>query len=158
MAPLALILAAMVGAALTGVAVYFWPSIMRWAREHLLPWVDRHMPELAEAVRLAFHDLDKISVELRRAVRIAWQRLRKVLIGETANFTARFDGTWAVQITSYLRNRLQSEKPYVKVVTEQVLGYDDLPQEIRAQALSNGLANSTLDILRARDQLLTQTT
>src|ERR1700680_40544 len=139
MAPLAIILVALVGAALAAVAVYFWPQIMSWAREHLLPWVDKNIPELAEAVRLAFQDLDKIAVELRRAVRTAWRKLRHVLLSETAVFVERYKGEWAVRITSFLRNLEQGEKPVVKVITEQRLDWQDLPEEIRAQAMSNGL-------------------
>jgi hypothetical protein len=157
MAPLVIILASLIGAALAAVAVYFWPQIMSWAREHLLPWVDRNMPELAEAVRLAFQDLDKIAVELRRAVRTAWHKLRTVLLSETATFVEKANREWAVQITSYLRNLDERDKPVVRVVTEQYLDWEDLPPEIRAQAMSNGLAGRSIDIVKARDELLAET-
>jgi hypothetical protein len=119
MAPLAFILAGLVGAALAAVAVYFWPAIMAWTREHLLPWVDRNLPELADAVRLAFHDLDKISVELRRMVRTAWRKLRTVLLSETAKFVEVVKNEWAVEITSYLRALEEREKPVVRIVSQQ---------------------------------------
>jgi hypothetical protein len=157
MAPLVLILASLIGGALVAVAVYFWPQIMTWAREHLLPWIDRNIPELAQAVRLAFQDLDKVAVELRRAVRSAWRRLRAVLLSETATFVKLVSGEWAVRITSYLRNVEQADKPVVKVVTEQHLNWEDLPADIRAEAMSNGLHGKSIDILKARDRLLTET-
>jgi hypothetical protein len=156
MAPLVVILAGVIGAALAGVAVYLWPTIMGWSREHLLPWVDRNIPELAEAVRLAFQNLDRISVDLRRAVRSAWRRLRRVLLSETAKFVEVVNGGWAVQITSYLRNLEQGEKPVVRVITEQRLDWEELPEEIRAQALSHGLRDSSLDVVQVRDQLLSE--
>ena len=73
---LAAILVVMVGATLLGIAVYFWPQIMTWAREHMLPWVDRYIPELADSVRMAFQELDTLAVRLRRAVRDAWRKLQ----------------------------------------------------------------------------------
>ncbi|RKS74313.1 hypothetical protein BZB76_2824 [Actinomadura pelletieri DSM 43383] len=156
MAPLALILAPLVGVAVAAVAVYFWPAIMGWTREHLLPWVDRNIPELADAVRLAFQNLDGIAVDLRRMVRSAWRRLRKVLLHETARFVELADTGWAVQITSYLRTLEEGEKPVVRVVTEQKLAWDELPEEIRAQALSDGLHDSAFDVTKTRDQLLSE--
>jgi hypothetical protein len=153
---LTVVLAGVVGAGLAAVAVYFWPTIMGWAREHLLPWVDVNVPDLAGAVRLAFHDLDRISVELRRAVRTTWWRLRQVLLGQVATFVEARAGEWAVQITSSLRAPRQAGRPVVEVVTEQRLDWGELPEEIRAQALANGLRDVSLDVMRARDRLLSE--
>ncbi|WP_333769859.1 hypothetical protein [Streptomyces sp. IBSBF 2435] len=156
MMPLVLVLAPMVGTALAALAVYFWPTLMSWAREHLLPWVDRVLPGLAADVRLAFQNLDKISVDLRRAVRGAWHRLRRVLLSEVATFVQLADDQWAVRITSFLRNVEDAEKPVVKIVSEQPVSYDDLPDNIRAQVLTGGLKKASLDIVEGRDQLLSE--
>ncbi len=156
MAPLMIILVKLVGVVAAAVAVHYWPQIMSWTREHLLPWVDRNIPALAGAVRLAFQDLDKIAVELRRAVRSAWRNLRHILLSETATFVELFNGEWAVQITSLLRNLEQAEKPVVKIVTEQQLDWDDLPADIRARAMSDGLVGIDIDVLATRDQLLAE--
>lgn len=152
------ILTALVGTALGAVVAYFWPQIMSWAREHVLPWVDRNFPELAESVRLAFQDLDPAAVALRRAVRAAWRKLRAVLVSQTAEFVALFNSSeWAVRITSYLRALEEGDQPFVKVVTEQGLRWDELPADVRAAATSNGISGATIDIVKARDQLLSQT-
>lgn len=152
-----MILVKLVGAAVAAVAVHYWPQIMSWAREHMLPWVDEHIPWLAGAVRLAFQDLDRVAVELRRAVRTAWRKLRHILLNQTATFVELADGEWAIQITSFLRNLGESEQPVVKIVTEQRLDWPDLPAEIRAQAVASGLDGSTIDILTTRDMLLAET-
>jgi hypothetical protein len=154
---LTLVLTALVGSALVGVAVYYWPQIMSWAREHVLPWVDRNIPELADSVRMAFQDLDNIAVGLRRAVRAAWRKLRKVLISQVAEFVQLLNSDWAVRITSYLRTLEQADKPYVKVVTEQELRWEELPPDVRAAAMSNGVNGMKIDIVQARDQLLSET-
>jgi hypothetical protein len=151
------ILTALVGAALGAVVVYFWPQIMSWAREHVLPGVDRNFPELAESVRLAFQDLDPAAVALRRAVRAAWRRLREVLVSQTAEFVVLLNGEWAVRITSCLRALTEGGDPLVTVVTEQGLRWEELPADVRAAAMSNGIIGATIDIVKARDQLLSQT-
>jgi hypothetical protein len=155
---LTVVLTGLVGAGLAGVAVYFWPRIMSWAREHLLPWIDRNVPELADAVRLAFQDLDKVAVGLRRTVRAAWRRVRSVLLSQAAEFVSLWNGAWAVRITSYLRDLEASDKPVARVVTEQEVDWEDLPADIRAEAMANGINGTTIDIVRARDQLLAETT
>jgi hypothetical protein len=153
MAPLMVILTGLTGALATVVA-YFWPQLMTWTREHLLPWVDKYAPDLAPAVRLAFHDLDKIGVGWRRVVRTAWQNLRNVLISQSATFIREANGEWAVQITSSVRDLAEADRPAISIVTEQRLAWEQLPDEVRAHALADGLDGSSIDIAHARDLLL----
>jgi hypothetical protein len=150
------ILVALVGGIFAGVVLYFWPAIMGWARDHLLPWIDDHLPGLADDVRLAFAKADEVAVQARKAIRAAWQRLRTVLLSETAEFLQIFGSSneWKVQITSYLQRMQDSGKPVVRVVTEEHLNWDDLPAEIRQQAMAKGVRQSSLDITTARDEYL----
>ncbi|GAA1777564.1 hypothetical protein [Luedemannella helvata] len=151
---IAYIVAGLVAAALVGVVVAYWPKIMGWARDSLLPWADEHLPEFAGVIRQAFQTLDNVVVEVRQAVRSAWRRLRNVLLKETAEFVQLFNHGWAVEITSWLANRQNAEKPVVKVVTQQQLDYDDLPPDIRAQLIHDDLSEGSLDVTAARDRLL----
>jgi hypothetical protein len=154
---LTLVLVGLVGAGLARVAAYFWPQIMTCAREHLLPWIDRNVPDLAESVRLAFHDLDKIGVDLCRAVRAAWRKLRAVLVSQVATFVELFNGDFAIRITSDLRLPQDRDRAPVTVVTEQELDWESLPEEIHAAVMSNGIRGTSIDVVRARDQILTDT-
>lgn len=154
---LTLVLVGLVGAGLASVAAYFWPQIMTCAREHLLPWIDRNVPDLAESVRLAFHDLDKIAVELCRAVRVAWRKLRAVLLSQVATFVELFNGDCAIRITSNLRIGEGRDTTPVTMVTEQELDWESLPEEVQAAVMSHGVRGTSIDIVRARDQILTDT-
>src|SRR5580658_8582169 len=149
MASLIVVLTGLAGT-LAAVVAYFWPQLMTWTREHLLPWVDRCAPDLAPSVRLAFHDLDKVGVGWHRTVREAWQKLRNVLISESATFVQAPNGDWEVQITSTVRDLTEE----VTIVTAQRLVWEQLPGNVRAQALSDGLDGTSIDILCARDLLL----
>jgi hypothetical protein len=153
--PLPAVLADQVGAGLAGVAVRLWPQIMASAREHLVPWIDRNAPDLAAPVRLAFHDLDIVADELRQAVRGAWQRLRVLLIGQTAQLVGADDGGWAIRITSRLRDPAHAGAgpPVIELMTEDGLCWESLPAGIRAAAL-NGFRGASIDIVRIRDDLL----
>jgi hypothetical protein len=154
---LTLVLVDVVGAALANAATHFWPQIMTCAREHLVTWIDRNIPDLAEPVRLAFHDLDEIEPELCRAVRAAWRKLRIVLISQTVTFVELFNGDCALRIASDVRVLDDRVTVPVTVVTEHELDWEGMPEEIKAAAVSDGIRDMSIDIVRARDQLLAQT-
>ena len=131
---------------------------MTCAREHLVTWIDRNIPDLAEPVRLAFHDLDEIEAELFRAVRgAAWRKLRTVLISQTATFVELFNGECALRITSDVRVLDDRDTVPVTVVTEHELDWEGMPEEIRAAAVSDGMVTCRSTSCGRRDQLLAQT-
>lgn len=138
---------------LVGVVGYFWPQVMSWAREHILPWIERNIPDLANSVRLAFQDLDKVADDLLRAVRVAWRRLRTVLVSQTAQFIGATSDTWVIRFMACLRAPWHGEY-VVYVAGEQELDWVGQPEEIRAAAIANGLNGTWIDIVRARDRLL----
>ncbi len=146
--------AGLVAAVMVGVVVAYWPKIMAWARDSLLPWADEHLPEFSGVIRQAFQDFDNAAVEVRQAIRSAWRRLRNVLLKETAEFVRLFNDRWAVEITSWLANRQNAEKPVVRVITQQTLSWDELPQDIRAQLIREDVAGESLDVVAARDKLV----
>jgi hypothetical protein len=151
------ILVDQIGAGLAEAAIYFWPQIMASAREHLVPWVDRNVPELAAPVRLAFQDLDSVAGGLRHAVSVAWLRLRTVLAGQTAQFVAAGSGEWVLRITSCLRNPATGGAAVIELVSEQALDWATLPVHFRAAGL-DAFRDATIDIVRARDKLLAEPT
>jgi hypothetical protein len=117
--PLSAILADQLGSGLAGVAVCLWPQIMSSAREQLVPWIDRDVPDLAASVRLAFQDLDIVADELRHTVRGSWRHLRVLLIGQTVQFVTTGDGEWAVRVISCLRHPALIGAPIIAMTTEE---------------------------------------
>lgn len=144
------------GGVLAGLILAFWPSLMNWSRNHLLPWMDRHAPQLADDVRRAFVVLDGLAVKARRTLRAAWRRVRAVLLDEVATFVRGLNERWSVRITSYLRNLEAAEKPYVRIVTEQALDYDDLPENVRAADLRSEISDE-VSVTKLMDEAMTET-
>lgn len=94
--------------------VAFWPRVLRWAEESVLPWLESRFPHLAQDLRLAFVDIHKLSVEKLDEVRKAWRRLREVLLDQTVELVQRSDRTWAVKVTSLLVTAVrQGQRPNV---------------------------------------------
>lgn len=139
---------------LVGVVSYLWPQTMSWAREHILPWVERNIPDLANSVRLAFQDLDKVADDLQQVVRAAWCRLRTVLISQSVQFVQLAHGVWVVRFISCMRVRNGSGEEVACVVGEQQLDWASQCEEIRAAAVSNRLSGTWIDVVRARDRML----
>jgi hypothetical protein len=146
----------LVADSLVGVVSCLWPQTMSLAREQILPWIERHSPDLASSVRLAFADLGKVADDLRRTVQAAWCRLRDALVSQTAQFVGLADGGWVIRFISCLRDLERSGRPVVCVVSEQELDWAGQPEEIRAAAVANGLDGTRVDLVRARDLLLTE--
>lgn len=156
--PLAYILAGLVTLAAVGITVYLWPRIMGWAREHILPWIDEHVPALADAVRQAFLAVDKVAVAMRNAIHRAWQRLRTALLKQVLTYHQLARNRWVARITTFLMRQEQREKPVVKLITEQEVAWEDLPADVRAQMINgDGLHDTEVDIVAARDRLLAET-
>lgn len=139
---------------LVGVVGYLWPQTMSWAREHILPWVERNIPDLANSVRLAFQDLDRVADDLQQVVRAAWCRLRAVLVSQSAQFVRLPNGSWVIRFLSCLRVRNGGGEEVACVAGEQQLDWAGQCQEIHAVAVANGLSGTCVDVVRARDRML----
>jgi hypothetical protein len=139
---------------LVGVVGYLWPQTMSWAREHVLPWVERNIPDLANSVRLAFQDLDKVADDLQQVVRAAWYRLRTVLVSQAVQFVRLADGAWVIRFISCLRVPDGSGEEVACVAGEQQLDWAGQSGDIRAVAVANGLSGTWIDVVRARDRML----
>jgi hypothetical protein len=150
----ALVLVPVFGSAVATVAIVLWPRIVSWVRAHLLPWVEGHMPWLADDVRIALHDADQVAVHVRHQAREAWRRLRRVLLHQTVEFVRLVDDEWSLRITTWIITKQQQHKPYAKIVTEQPLRWDELPDQVRASALLRGRDRYLLDVTDAHDRLL----
>ncbi|WP_066361821.1 hypothetical protein [Herbidospora mongoliensis] len=85
------------------VALDLWPVLMRCARETLVPWVDAHLPELANAARIAFLDLRDVSAELHLLVRASWTRLRRALLADAVAFLTAGPEWLTVRVVVWLR-------------------------------------------------------
>ena len=144
-------LVALVG---TAALTIYWTKIVNWARNSLLPWVDKNIPELSDFVKDAFVVLDKVVVAMRAAAKAAWQRLRQTLLQQVAEFEQLTPSTWLLRITSWVKaklNALGAEPAVMRVQTEQVIPYSELPSKVREELLREGKTTHRVDVTEARD-------
>ncbi|MBV8892272.1 MAG: hypothetical protein JO266_09940 [Acidobacteria bacterium] len=132
-------------------ALLWWEKILNWAEDHLKPWISANMPYLSQYLDDAFVALDNVAVELRKAAKSAWQQLRQVLIKQVAGFVRHDDGKWTLRITSWLATQ-NSTGPVIKRETEQLLSWDDLPEEVREQYFREHQTSREIDITMLRDE------
>jgi hypothetical protein len=140
---------------LAGLVLAYWPRLIKAARDHLLPWIERHAPQLAPDVRQAFVVLDNLAVSARQALKGAWRRVRAVLLDEVARFVRGANERWSLQVTSYLRNLERREKPFVRVVTEEAVDYEDLPANVREADLRSQISDD-VNLTQLMDEAMTE--
>jgi hypothetical protein len=141
---------ALVGAA----TIILWHKILGWAQENALPWVDEHLPSLAPHARKAFSVVDKAAIAVRLEVKAAWESLRKFLLKQVATFEQHANGTWQVEVTSWLHSGLKNlgpQRDVTEIRTVRQLSFDEVPFEIREQAYRLGQGPYQIDITGERD-------
>ncbi len=133
------------------VAIAFWPNVLHWAEESLLPWVERRIPVLGPIARNAFVLLDKAASAARRTIKSAWRQLCDHLLKTVVEIHRKSSNQYVRRVTSWLVTQLQAQNKATKVVTEEVIEFDDLPAEVRETLIRNG--DTTVDVreLRTRE-------
>ncbi|ATB32111.1 hypothetical protein [Melittangium boletus] len=149
--PLFIGLLAGVLAVAVGVAIAFWPNVLQWAEEALLPWVERRIPVLNSIARSAFVLLDKVASSARRTVKNAWRQLCDYLLKTVVEIHRKSSNQYVRRVTSWLITQFQAQQQATKVVMEEVVDFDDLPSEVREALIRNGDATVDVRDLRTRE-------
>ncbi|WP_432932391.1 hypothetical protein ACQPZZ_14625 [Microbispora sp. CA-135349] len=157
---LVFVLVPLVGGAVAGALLHFWPRISLWAHNHLLPWVDRNLPMFAHDIRLVFGEAERLASAARAVIKDAWQRIRSFLLSQVVEFL-RVPGSdkWIVRITSYLKQPEGGDKRFVRRISEseEALSWEDLPPHVRSHLLREGVDDVLVDMVDVHDRLLTET-
>jgi hypothetical protein len=97
-----LVLIALLGVVVVASALAFWTQSLQWAEASLFPWVERNLPFLADSVRQAFVELDRVAVPLRLLARRAWATVRERLLKMTVTIERHSDNEWVHRVTSWV--------------------------------------------------------
>ncbi|HZZ85373.1 MAG TPA: hypothetical protein VFE30_12605 [Anaeromyxobacteraceae bacterium] len=155
--PVPLLVIAALGAGLLAVAVAVWPKILSWSEETLFPWFHQHLPQYEGFVRQAFANLDKVAVAVRRVAKQAWGKLREHILKLSCELQRNSQNETVRRVTAWIEKTLATgERKVAKVVTEQEVSFEDLPDDVRQEFIRHGAAVHTVDVKKARDQELLQ--
>ena len=136
-------------------AVIFWPKVIKWAENNLLPWVQEHMPYLEQDVRDAYSFLDKFATPANAIIKEKWRQVRQHLLRQVEKFEQQTDQTWLLETTSWFRKTLNELDPDKTVVEEirtvRQVGWDELPADVREAALRRGITTYAIDFTKERD-------
>lgn len=120
----------------SAVVLTFWNRILKWARDTLFPWIRENLPWLANDVTNAFLALDKVATSIRRKIKDAWKTLREYLLKILVQFEQNTQNDWVKRITYWAIRNLESNKPEVaRVVEEEIVDFDSLPDDVREEWL-----------------------
>ncbi len=139
----------------TVLVIAFWPQIIMWARDSLLPWVKRNLPEFAGYVEKAFLRLDDAITSVRRAIKAAWEKVRQWLLKETLEIRQKSSSTFVRKVTSWIVKQVEGKPKFLKVNSEEELSWDELPDEVREEFLRRGKMKP-IDVTEIRDRELSE--
>lgn len=137
-------------------AMTFWNKIMDWSGNVLFPWLDQNFQEISDLVRQAFVWVDNnVAVPFRNAVKQAWKRLREYLLKWAVHFERLSSSAWVRRWSGYIIKRFTNGKVApVRVETEEIVSWDELPPDVRKEWLKKGMPNQEVNVTKLRDQEL----
>jgi hypothetical protein len=133
------------------VACGFWPTILQWAEESLLPWIDRNLPTFKRWVIDGLVALDKAASAIRRTAKSAWEKLSSFLVKMAVAIHRKSSNTYVRRVTTWMMTKLEAKPSATKIVTEEEVAFDDLPPEVRETMLRNGSSEIDVRELRTRE-------
>jgi hypothetical protein len=135
-------------------AVTFWNKILNWASKILIPWIEKNLPWLADNVKDAFLALDDVVTSVRRNIKKAWENLREYLLKVLVQYEQNTQNEWIKRITYWAIPILQNKSEVVRVVAEQKVDIDSLPDDVREEWLKRGNTTQDIDVTQLRDREL----
>jgi hypothetical protein len=126
-------------------AARLWTRIVSWARDSAHPWLQNHLPGLAEDFMQCMDYLDGLVVTGIRIVRAAWANVKQYLLSMAVEIEQTTARDWVRRASGYWVDAL-SQNRVVKTTETQTLNYDDLPPDIREQFLRRGKTKFTTRI------------
>ncbi|NEP73053.1 MAG: hypothetical protein F6K25_13965 [Okeania sp. SIO2G4] len=133
--------------------IIFWKQILKWAEESLFPWIKTNIPSIENQVRKAFSAVDNVVVTTRNIIRKAWKKLREYLLKQVIKLERKSSGEWIKQVTSWTIKILESGKKVpIKTEIEEVVDWEDLPQDVREEWLKQEKSKAEIDVTEYRDR------
>jgi hypothetical protein len=126
-------------------AAQLWARIVGWARDSAYPWLQDHLPSLAEDFMQCMDFLDGLVVKSIRVVRAAWTNVKQYLLSMAVEIKQNTDTEWVRRASGYWIDALNQNK-VMKTTETQILNWDELPPDIREQFLRRGKTNFTTRI------------
>ena len=130
--------------------VVFWPQIIEFIQEVILPWVRTNCaPDTIAAIESLVVWLDNRITLFRNAVINAWRSFTQTLYGARTEFIKTSSVTATEKRTVVFdRNGIMVMK-----TIEREIRYDELPPEIRSEMIRRSVNSAVIndkDVIRAR--------
>jgi hypothetical protein len=132
--------------------IFLWEKVTVWAKESLLPFIEKHLPIIRTQVESAFIWIDKnIAVPTRVSIKSAWNKIRQYLLKMAMYFEKKSTNKWLRKTTSYVIKTLELKK-VVKQVVEEEIDWDDLSPEMRKRWMKSKENNLEIDYTAIKDE------
>lgn len=145
-------------AAIGATAVVYWPKIIEWSSNSLLPLIERHFPSMSEYAKDAIVNLDNIAVGSRIAAKSAWGHLKRVFLGQIITIAKHSASHRIVTVANHLQNIWDNNGHYKVIRTQEYVHRDDLPAKVRETEIREGEQELQIDTWSAQDKMMLEMT
>lgn len=116
----------------------FWEDILGWASTTLANVVGEVLGSLARDLLLDVLEVaDRVVVGARRAVSQLWRSVKATVLQAAISLEKVTNSRFLKRLTAYLAKDLSGEKRFVRVVQEEEVAWDDLPENVRGEFIRN---------------------
>jgi len=117
-----------------GVAVVaFWDDLREWASTTLADAVGRLLGHEAREVLLdLLTAADRVIAGVRRVARAVIRELRQALLQAVIAIERKTNNQYVRQLTGFVRKVVEGQQKVYRVVVEEEIPFDDLPDSVRA--------------------------
>jgi len=136
----------------TSLFVAFWPVILDWSRDSLLPWLRANYPQVAELATKALSRMDDVISAVRKSIAEAWQNFRSVLLKLAIYIEKNTEGKWVRRVVSTVRKALDNgQTKLMEITSTKEVDWSELPSEIRERYMKNGQRTCMVDVSKERE-------
>lgn len=126
----------------------FWPHIVSFLSERVIPWIrERVSNQAGEIMADLLTYADRGATAVRRSVRELWKRFRGIVVSSKMQIEQTGANTAIATTTTIVQDEageLWKAKP-----VEERIGWDDIPEAIRSEFLSQNTKVGSLDLVAA---------
>jgi hypothetical protein len=115
---------------------HFWDRIVQWASTTLADAVGQLLgAEARDLLLRALVEADKLVVGARSAAAALWGKVKATVLKALIELERLTGSRFVKRLVTYLAKNLEGEKRFVRVVQEEQVAWDDLPDDARENFL-----------------------
>ena len=118
---------------------HFWEDILEWASTSLADVVgDLLGPAARDLLFEVLTHMDAVVTAARQGAKKLWAQIKATVLKASVSIEKLTNSDFVRRMTTYIRKWADGEEKYVRVIQEEQISWEDLPEGVRAQTIRHG--------------------